>query len=464
MRGYVTDTPYADTFFRELSPTWLNYVAAVTGLAPRPLDEPFAYLELGCGFGTSTVLHAAAFPRADFHGCDINPQHIAGGRAYASALGVDNVTFHEESFESLLDRDLPPCRFIVLHGVYSWVDAAARATLRRVIDRRLEPGGFVYVSYNALPGWAHELPLRKLLIELAATEPGSAGAQGKAAAARLAKFREPGWRYFAANPGAAAAVSAYQRGEGEYLAHEFMNAAWEPFYSVDVADEFASIGLAFAGSATLPDNHLALGLDASVVEAIDGLASERQRHLAIDFARNQRFRRDLFTRGAAADPSAIHAVPVGCPGDVEDVGLSVRVPRGEIRFKEAFVRDVRQQLSQGSWRFGHLVAALAAAGQDASGIARNLLFMIAGGALAPFAQARRAPTAAPTRLASDTVARALRDIVARGHRRAVPSRVYGNGVTLDPAEAAAILEWADGRGGEAADRLLPSLARIGLVE
>jgi hypothetical protein len=49
--GYVTDTTYADTFFRELSPAWLNYVAALNGVSPRPLDASFRYLELGCGFG-----------------------------------------------------------------------------------------------------------------------------------------------------------------------------------------------------------------------------------------------------------------------------------------------------------------------------------------------------------------------------------------------------------------------------
>ena len=50
-QGYVTDTIYADRFFRELSPAWLNYVAALCGAAPRHLDRSFTYLDLGCGFG-----------------------------------------------------------------------------------------------------------------------------------------------------------------------------------------------------------------------------------------------------------------------------------------------------------------------------------------------------------------------------------------------------------------------------
>ena len=69
--GYVTDTSYTDQFFRELAPAWLNYVAAVNGATPVPLDRPFVYLELGCGFGTSTVVNAGAYPQGKFHGCDI---------------------------------------------------------------------------------------------------------------------------------------------------------------------------------------------------------------------------------------------------------------------------------------------------------------------------------------------------------------------------------------------------------
>src|SRR5437868_14186441 len=105
--GYVTDTSYTDQFFRELSPAWLNYVAALNGASPRPLDRPFAYLELGCGFGTSTVVNAGAYRHGEFHGCDIISAHIEGGRRHAAALGVGNVTLHEAEFGRLLARRLP---------------------------------------------------------------------------------------------------------------------------------------------------------------------------------------------------------------------------------------------------------------------------------------------------------------------------------------------------------------------
>src|SRR5690348_10821467 len=136
-QSYVLDSRYADTFFQELSPAWLNYVRAINGVPARPLESRFTYLELGAGFGHTTVVNAGAFPRGEFHACDFNPEHIEGGRRYAGALDLGNVAFHEASFERLLEQDLPLFDFIVLHGVYSWVSAESRAAVRRIISEKL---------------------------------------------------------------------------------------------------------------------------------------------------------------------------------------------------------------------------------------------------------------------------------------------------------------------------------------
>jgi len=441
--GYVTDTTYADTFFRELSPAWLNYVAALNGVTPRPLDAAFRYLELGCGFGTSSVVNAAAFPQASFDACDLNIEHVEGGRAFAAHLGVDNVRFHAAPFQHLPVTEFGAYDFIVLHGVYSWVDAPTRAVLRQLIARLLVPGGLVYLSYNALPGWSTELPLRKLLIELAATETGTAAETSERAAAAIGTLSRAGLRFFSANPAAKAAVEAYIRGEGHYLAHEFMNAAWEPFYGVDVADEFSAIGLRLVGSATLANNHLPLMLDSASTDTIAALASPRQQQLAVEFAINQRFRRDVFVRGNAVTPAAgyLDATAIGCTTDVDDIGPAVRVPRGEIRFQEPFIRDVRELFARGSWAFAEAVDQLSQNGQDRVGIARNLLFLVAAGALAPFARPYRTLAATPTGLANPMVERALAAPAAGAGRHVVPSGVAGNGVEIDAGAAAAFLAW-----------------------
>ncbi|MCZ6855011.1 MAG: class I SAM-dependent methyltransferase, partial [Gammaproteobacteria bacterium] len=152
-RGYVKDASYPTTYFRELAPVWLNYVAALGGVEPRRLDRNFSYLELGSGPGFSTIIHAACYPAGEFHACDFNSESIAMGERYADDLAIQNVVFHAASFDELLERDLPDFDFIVLHGVYSWIGTPARQTIHHLIRKQLKPGGLVYVGYNCMPGW-----------------------------------------------------------------------------------------------------------------------------------------------------------------------------------------------------------------------------------------------------------------------------------------------------------------------
>jgi SAM-dependent methyltransferase len=290
-QGYVTDTNYTDHFFRELSPVWLNYVAALNGAPPHRLDPSFTYLELGCGFGSSTIVNAGAFRQGEFHACDFNPAHFEGAMRQASALGISNIQFHETSFQHLLALDLPAFDFIVLHGVYSWIGAAARQAIRGVIGQTLKPGGLVYLSYNCLPGWSIEAPLRKLLLELAATGVGGSP----------------------------------QRTE-------------------------------------------------QALRSVKQLSDSKLRH----FTANQRFRRDVFVRGRerlgrAETTRHIHAVAIGSLGNPERIGTKVKVPRGELRFQEDFIRELQALMLGGSVTIGEAVTALGGEGRDEREITRNLI-------------------------------------------------------------------------------------------
>jgi len=467
--GYVTDSGYADTFFRELSPVWLNYVARVNGVPPRNLDE-FAYLELGCGFGSSAIVNAGAFPHGEFHACDINPAHIEGGRRQASALGVENIRFHQGSFDSLLARDLPRFDFIALHGVYSWVGEDARLAIRRVIERTSKPGGLVYVSYNSLPGWSIEAPLRKLFVELSASSTSASAERAEHARGAMERLRVAQLRYFKTNPAAAAAVESYARRSGNYLAHEFLNQTWEPFYAIDVADEMGGAGLSYLGSATLVDNHPALVMDAAAAEAVAALPTERQRRLAADFAVNQRFRRDVFVRGRGARDESdaarhLQSAIIGIVASPDRISTKVRVPRGEITFQADFVDELQSLVRGGSMALGDMVAALGGRGRNEREIARNLLFLVAAGTLTPFANARRfeAPRAHP-RAANERVERVLNDVVRHRVSRAIPCEALGNGVEIRPIDALAVTEWLNGTPDVETlrTRLLAAVRRTGI--
>lgn len=252
-------------------------------------------------------------------------------------------------------------------------------------------------------------------------------------------------RYFNANPSAVTAVDAYTKDPSNYLAHEFLNQTWEPFYSIDIADEMADADMSYLGSATLVDNHPALVVDELAAEAVAQLATGRQRQLATDFAANQRFRRDVFVRGHARLGQAettrhLQAAAIGSLGNPERIGTKARVPRGEIRFQEDFIRGLQSLMLRGSTTIGQAVTALGGAGRDPVEIARNVIFLVAAGTLMPFAKARESHAVKARRLANRTVERVLAHAIEHRVRRAIPSETLGNGVDILPVEALAITE------------------------
>jgi trans-aconitate methyltransferase len=445
----IESAAYVNTFFRELSPVWLSYVAALRGLRTCRLDGPFSYMELGCGLGHSAIVNAAAFPAGEFHACDFNPAHIAAARAHAAAIGVDNIEFHESSFETLLERDLPAFDFIVLHGVYSWVDARARHAVRAFIQQRLKTNGLVYVSYNCMPGWALEAPLRRLLVELADGEAGSLAEKAEQALRKLRILGDAGLAYFNVNMAARGAVDAYAKQPRDYLVHEFLTDSWTPFYSVDVADEMREVGLEYVGSATLVDNHQALMLESRVMGAMAALKTERERRLAEDFAMNRYFRRDVFARGVnAVDGRAFGDVVVGRI-EVAPLQPQIRVPRGVVSFQSRFVEEVQAMLSQGSMTIVDLLGALCGGpDRNSAEILRNITFLIAAGALTPFARLHRfEERMAPPGSANAQVRKVLDYSVEHRTGCVIPSEVLGNGVEIEPLEALAIAQILAGAAG-----------------
>jgi SAM-dependent methyltransferase len=90
-------------------------------------------------------------------------KHIEHGRGIAAEAAIRNVSFHTADFANATELSLPQFDYIVSHGVYSWISPQARAAMRSFIDCHLKPGGLVYLSYNAMPGRAADLPFQRLV-------------------------------------------------------------------------------------------------------------------------------------------------------------------------------------------------------------------------------------------------------------------------------------------------------------
>jgi SAM-dependent methyltransferase len=401
LAGYVTDIPYVAGFKPMLAPAWLDLVAVIGGVAPPALEDGFAWCDLGCGHGVTATILAATHPVGTFHGIDAMPVHIDGAARLAAEAGAVNAQFHAADFAGTLDRPLPGFDYIVAHGVYSWVDAATRLHVRRLIDRHLKPGGLVYVSYNALPGWTGDLPFQHLVRALAV----DANASGSGdSAARFAAASQLIQRL--ADTGAAALASSYTLRELRerpddyrpgYLVHEFLHAGWQPLYVTELRRDMAEIGLFPVGSAILLENFDRWVLGRRARALVAAIADPDLRELVRDFAIDQRFRCDVFARDAARLGEAeqrrrLFAAGLALARPASVLSYRAPTPAGRLDYDNPIARSIVAALAAGARSLADIAPGVAAP-RD---LLANALALCAAGDVRPV-ETGRAPVAALNR-------------------------------------------------------------------
>jgi hypothetical protein len=240
--------------------------------------------------------------------------------------------------------------------VYTWVSAAARADVRAFIDRHLKPGGLVYVSYNAMPGWAADLPLQRVLLELAAAGRGDSNARFAAAAEAVERMTDAGALALVASPLARSGLAERRkRIAGAYFPHEFLPAAWQPLYVTDVRNDFAQIGLEPIASATIRDNFDTYTLKARWRDALATVEEPNLRELLRDFFRSTPFRRDVFGRDVrvledAERRARIFALSFQLARPRDQVEYCMPTVAGEVGFDTAAAQHIVASLAGGPRR------------------------------------------------------------------------------------------------------------------
>jgi SAM-dependent methyltransferase len=367
--GYVVDVSYTHGFYAELAPSALGFAGLLGGVqAPDP-QHPFTYYELGCGQGETSALLAAAHPQGRFFGVDFNPTHIHNAARLAQDGGVDNVRFLEKSFAELDAMELPEADYVALHGVWSWISDEHRRQIVSFLRRRLKPGGVVYVSYNCLPGLAQVMPLQRLLAGHAQDGAGERMERVRRALEFAGRLEAAGATYFGVNPVAKVRLAQLGKQDPRYLAHEYFNSNWTPCYHADVAKDLAEAKLGYAASATVVDNFDQFVLKPEWARLVGEQRDRTGAETIKDYARNQVFRKDVFTRGAPrAAPQALDAMldatrfALARPRGV--CSLSLKTQAGEVTLHEDIHAPVLDALARQPMTFAELRAAPECAGLD----------------------------------------------------------------------------------------------------
>lgn len=304
--------PYASHAFAQTHPRRLATIGRLFGLPAAPFSG-CRVLELGCAAGGNLLPMALDNPSGQFVGVDLSGRSISEARAAARDMGLANVELFEADIRDWHYAG-PPFDYVIAHGLFSWIPAAAQQQLFALCQRHLGPHGIAYISYNTLPGWSLRGAIRDYLCYATAppeirAEPNSggdnSGSGGGVAAVRAA--REQLTLLTQAIAAQRAAPAVFVRAEVErlaglsddYLLHEFLASVNRPRYFHEFLDEARQHGLKFLGEAEyswmtgadLPaESQAALRARSRDVEQFEQF---------LDFARWQMFRQTLLCRDTA---------------------------------------------------------------------------------------------------------------------------------------------------------------------
>jgi SAM-dependent methyltransferase len=361
--GYVTDTEYSRAFQREQTPSHLDLVCLLNGIAPPDGRERISYCDLGCGHGYTATLLAAANPGIDFWGIDFNPAHIAGGRAFQAEIGLSNLHLHEYAFSDLVGDnapELPQFDYVTMHGIYSWVGPAERHAITRFLGTHLKPGGLVYVGYNSLPSWTSEMPFQRVLSthgRFSRDRSDRAVEQGIAFAKRL---REAGAKELNRPDIIEKLDNLIAMGRQRYLAHEYLTTQWTPMYHEDVARELTQAKLDYVGSAMLLENFLQLCLTPAQRQLCEEFGGPVVFETLKDFFVTRGFRSDVYVRGKrplsiAQQTARMRDIELGLLVPLNELRYEFTVPVGKSQLNEKLYRPIFETLSQAPATIGNLL-------------------------------------------------------------------------------------------------------------
>src|SRR5512134_2673793 len=253
-----------------------------------------------------------------------------------------------------------------------------------------------------MPGLAQVAPLQRLLAEHAGLGAGDRLEKSVRARQFAERLKQAGARFFTLNPLATVRLAALGQQNPNYVAHEYFNEHWSPFFHADVVRQLDQAKLAYAGSATLLDNFDQFALTPEQAKMVAEIPERALAETVKDFARNQAFRRDVFTRGAPrlAPPQlegALAQARFALLRPRATCRLRAPTPAGEATLQAEAYAPVLDALARAPQTFDELSRAPECASLDRTRLRQAVFGMAALGNVAPALpaegeEARRART------------------------------------------------------------------------
>ena len=132
-----------DRFFRPMYASHLvgEWMPSITGLEEK-LKVGGKVADIGCGFGTTSILMAEAYPNSHIYGYDFHAPSIEQAQERAKEKGLTNITFEVRDSQNIPESDFDvACIFDALHDMGDPVGVA-----RGIKDLLKEDGSFMVVE------------------------------------------------------------------------------------------------------------------------------------------------------------------------------------------------------------------------------------------------------------------------------------------------------------------------------
>lgn len=245
--GPYDELPYRCVPIEWTAPERLAIASLLQG-GPRSRVDGYRVLELGCGDGANLVAQAYYRRHATFVGVDGSRRHIEVANDSRSALNLTHLDFIHADFRSADEKLDGQFDYIVGHGIFSWVPDDVRDALLALCAKRLQPGGLLYLNYNANPGWKIRGMVRNLLLsQTAGAKPLERRARlAQDLAAALASTMQSAHPYSRLLAEEFRFVSSH---EESYVAHEYLAPENHAYWRSEFLAVVRSHGLEYVGDA-----------------------------------------------------------------------------------------------------------------------------------------------------------------------------------------------------------------------
>jgi len=295
--GYVADINYTYGYYPEINPYRAKYAFLQSGY---DFPKVKTACELGFGQGMSINIHSASSD-IQWYGTDFNPSQAAFAKQLGASLDPAPKIF-DNSFQEFLERDdLPGFDFIALHGIWSWVSDENRQIIVDFIDKYLNIGGVLYISYNCMPGWTPMLPVREFMAQYAENMCAKGMRSDDKVAASLSfmkKLIDTNPILTSMNPSIKKKFEDLLDKDKSYLAHEYFNANWKPMSFMDMSSWLGQARLEFICSANYNDFIDFINLTNEQSELLNSIPDKSFREFTMDYMMSRQFRREYWVRGS----------------------------------------------------------------------------------------------------------------------------------------------------------------------